>query len=70
MRGYMVQLAAYCAGIHWTYGIEVNQAQLVIARVGEDPQVIHIDHALLQQCEEEFFHRLHIYQERLTHAVA
>lgn len=61
--GYFIQLAAYRAGIAFTYGIEVNQALLVIARQIGKPDVYQLDKALLDQCECDFFERLHRYQE-------
>lgn len=65
--GYYIQLAAYRAGIRYTYGIEVNSALLVVARQMGAPDVYSLDHSLLDQCEQEFFERLHRYQE--THHV-
>ncbi|MGA1753279.1 MAG: hypothetical protein ACO395_07965 [Pontimonas sp.] len=61
--GYYIQLAAYRAGIRYTYGIEVNSALLVVARQMGKPDVYTLDHSLLDQCEAEFFDRLHRYQE-------
>lgn len=61
--GYYIQLAAYRAGIAFTYGVEVNQALLVIARQIGKPNVYHLDRTLLDQCERDFFERLHRYQE-------
>jgi hypothetical protein len=61
--GYYIQLAAYRAAIAFTYGVEVNQALLVIARQIGKPDVYHLDRDLLDECEAEFFERLHRYQE-------
>jgi hypothetical protein len=60
--GYFVQLAAYRAGIRWTYGIEVDRALLVIARRFGTPDVYTMDSQLLDTCELEFFERLRRYQ--------
>lgn len=68
--GYYIQLAAYRAGIRWTYGIEVNSAQLVVARQIGRPDVYHLDRTLLDQCEEEFFERLRVYQEVHSNVMA
>jgi hypothetical protein len=62
VRGYYVQLAAYRAGIAWTYGVDVQQALLVIARPLGKPDIYPMDAALLNECEEEFFDRLRSYQ--------
>lgn len=61
--GYYVQLAAYRAGIRWTYGIEVDRALLVIARRFGSPDVYVMDQALLDTCEAEFFTRLQRYKQ-------
>lgn len=61
--GYFIQLAAYRAGIRWTYGIEVDNALLIVARQMGSPDVYTLDQALLAQCEVEFFDRLARYQE-------
>ena len=68
--GYFIQLAAYRAGIRWTYGIEVDNALLVIARQMGQPDVYVLDQPLLDQCEAEFFERLHRYQEIHSDVVA
>ena len=68
--GYFIQLAAYRAGIRWTYGIEVDNALLVIARQMGQPDVYVLDQALLDQCEVEFFDRLRRYQEVHSNVVA
>ena len=61
--GYYIQLAAYRAAIAFTYGIEVNQALLVVARQIGKPDVYHLDRQLLDECEQDFFERLHRYQQ-------
>ena len=61
--GYYIQLAAYRAGIAFTYGVEVNQALLVVARQIGKPDVYHLDRQLLDQCEQDFFERLHRYKQ-------
>jgi hypothetical protein len=61
--GYFIQLAAYRAGIAFTYGVEVNQALLVIARQIGKPDVYHLDRQLLDECEQDFFERLHLYKQ-------
>ena len=68
--GYFIQLAAYRAGIRWTYGIEVDSALLVVARQIGPAHVFHLDCGLLDECEEEFFHRLQLYQEAHRHVLA
>ena len=70
VRGYQVQLAAYRAGIAWTYDIAVDHAHLVIAYANQEPQVIEMDKGLLADCEAEFFDRLQRYQMEHLHVVA
>ena len=70
VRDYEVQLAAYCAGISWTYGIEVNRAHLVIAYPTTSPQHFLLEKQTLQERELEFFARLEIYQKRQVNVVA
>jgi len=70
VRDYEVQLAAYCAGISWTYGIEVNRAHLVIAYPTTSPQHFLLEKQVLQERELEFFARLEIYQKRQVNVVA
>ena len=70
VRDYEVQLAAYCAGISWTYGIEVNRAHLVIAYPNGPSQHFLLDGQTLQEREMEFFARLEIYQKRQAHVLA
>ena len=70
VRDYEVQLAAYCAGISWTYGIEVNRAHLVIAYPTTSPQHFLLEKQTLQERELEFFARLEIYQKRQVDVVA
>jgi len=69
VRDYEVQLAAYCAGISWTYGIEVNRAHLVIAYPNGPSQHFLLDGQTLQERELEFFARLEIYQKRQAHVL-
>jgi hypothetical protein len=69
VRDYEVQLAAYCAGISWTYGIEVNRAHLVIAYPNGPSQHFLLDAQTLQERELEFFARLEIYQKRQAHVL-
>ena len=68
--GYFIQLAAYRAGIRWTYGVEVDSALLVVARQIGPAHVFHLDQQLLDECEAEFFHRLQLYQEANRHVMA
>jgi ATP-dependent exoDNAse (exonuclease V) beta subunit len=68
--GYYIQLAAYRAGIRHTYGIEVNSAQLVIARQLGAPDIYTLNKELLDECEEEFFYRLRRFQEVHGHVLA
>jgi hypothetical protein len=63
-NGYYIQLAAYRAGIRWTYGIDVDKALLVVARSTGSPDTYELDTPLLDECEAEFFHRLRTYQEK------
>jgi hypothetical protein len=63
LRGYCVQLAAYRAGVSWTYGIEVDRGYVVMARPDGDAHVVELDRRLLLDCEAEFFHRLRTYQK-------
>ena len=70
VRDYMVQLAAYRAGIAWTYDIAVNEAHLVIAYYNQEPHAIRLDKGLLDDCEAEFFDRLLRYQAEVAHVVA
>ena len=70
VKDYEVQLAAYCAGISWTYGIEVNRAHLVIAYPTTSPQHFLLEKQTLQERELEFFARLEIYQKRQVDVVA
>jgi hypothetical protein len=70
VKDYEVQLAAYCAGISWTYGIEVNRAHLVIAYPTTSPQHFLLEKQVLQERELEFFARLEIYQKRQVNVVA
>ena len=70
VRGYQVQLAAYRAGIAWTYDIAVDHAHLVIAYSNQEPQIIEMDKGLLADCEAEFFDRLQRYQREHLHVVA
>ena len=70
LHNYEVQLAAYCAGIHWTYGLEVNRAHLVIAYRGTEPQVFLLEKDQLQEREREFFHRLSLFQRTHGHVLA
>jgi ATP-dependent exoDNAse (exonuclease V) beta subunit len=70
VRNYMVQLAAYRAGIAWTYDIAVNEAHLVIAYYNQEPHAIRLDKGLLDDCEAEFFDRLLRYQAEVAHVVA
>ena len=70
VKDYEVQLAAYCAGISWTYGIEVNRAHLVIAYPTTSPQHFLLEKQTLQERELEFFARLEIYQKRQVNVVA
>ena len=65
-QGYFTQLAAYRAGIAFTYGVEVNSAQLVIARQIGKPDVYTLDQQQLDHYELEFFDRLHRYQEMVS----
>ena len=69
VRDYEVQLAAYCAGISWTYGIEVNRAHLVIAYPNGPSQHFLLDAQTLQERELEFFARLEVYQKRQAHVL-
>lgn len=70
VRGYMVQLAAYRAGIAWTYDVAVDHAHLVIAYANSEPEVLEMDAHLLADCEAEFFDRLQRYQVEHHHDVA
>jgi hypothetical protein len=63
LRGYCVQLAAYRAGVSWTYGIEVDRGYVVMARPDGDAHVVELDRHLLMDCEAEFFDRLRTYQQ-------
>lgn len=62
-HGYFIQLAAYRAGIKWTYGITVNSALLVVARQFGSADVISLDCDLLNECEAEFYERLEVFAE-------
>ena len=70
VKDYEVQLAAYCSGISWTYGIEVPRAHLVIAYPTSEPQVFLLEKDVLAEREMEFFARLEIYQKRQAHVLA
>lgn len=59
--GYFLQLAAYRAGILWTYGLEINDALLVVARPMGKANVFHLEKGQLDQYQEEFFHRLSLF---------
>ncbi|MFZ9656127.1 MAG: hypothetical protein ACO29V_10790 [Limnohabitans sp.] len=63
VHAYKLQCAAYRAGIRNTYGIEVNQASVVIARpFGTSPDVWPVTRRELDVLEDEFVYRLKDYQ--------